>query len=118
VDGLAVNVPVPNGSNLDLVAQLRGSPEAAQVNDVVRRAAEGGYARWLEYAAEPLVSSDVIGNAHSAVFDSLATQALKGGLVKTISWFDNGWGYAARIVETIEALARFDGRAGGRETAS
>jgi glyceraldehyde 3-phosphate dehydrogenase len=118
VDGMAVNVPVPNGSNLDLVALLRSGPDAAQVNAVVRQAAEGPYARWLEYAVEPLVSSDVIGSARSAVFDSLATQTLKGGLARTVSWFDNGWGYAARIVETLETLARFDGNTRRREAAS
>ncbi|HEY3176944.1 MAG TPA: glyceraldehyde 3-phosphate dehydrogenase NAD-binding domain-containing protein [Candidatus Polarisedimenticolia bacterium] len=118
VDGLAINVPVPNGSNLDLVTRLRAGLDAAQVNAVVREAANGPLARWLEYSSEPLVSSDVIGNAHSAVLDSLATQSLKGGLVRTVSWFDNGWGYAARIVETIEALARLDGGNRRREAAS
>ena len=110
IDGMAINVPVPNGSNLDLSVQLRQDATAGEVNDIVRRAAEGPYRPWLEYATEPLVSSDVIENTHSAVFDSLATLALKGGLVKTISWYDNGWGYSARIVETLLALARLDGK--------
>jgi len=61
----------------------------------------------LEYSTDPLVSSDVIGNVHSAIFDSLATIALPGGLVKTISWYDNGWGYAGRILETARTLAGF-----------
>jgi glyceraldehyde 3-phosphate dehydrogenase len=113
IDGLAVNVPVPNGSNVDLVTQMDKEMDAAAVNAVVQKAAQGPYARWLEFSTEPLVSSDVIGNSHSAVFDSLATVALKGGLVKTVSWFDNGWGYAARIIDTLEAIARFpkEGRA-------
>jgi glyceraldehyde 3-phosphate dehydrogenase len=106
-------VPVPNGSNVDLVTQMDKEMDAAAVNAVVQKAAQGPYARWLEFSTEPLVSSDVIGNSHSAVFDSLATVALKGGLVKTVSWFDNGWGYAARIIDTLEAIARFpkEGRA-------
>jgi glyceraldehyde 3-phosphate dehydrogenase len=110
VEGMAVNVPVPNGSNLDLVTQLRSEVTAERVNEIVRSAAEGELGDWIEYSTDPLVSCDVIGNPHSAVFDSLATLALPGGLVKTISWYDNGWGYAARIVELIEMLAGFEGR--------
>ncbi len=108
IDGMAVNVPVPNGSNVDLVTELKRDVDAAGVNAIVREAAEGPYAAWLQYATEPLVSSDVVATTRSAVFDSLATLALEGGLVKTVTWFDNGWGYAARIVETLETLARFD----------
>lgn len=104
--GMAVNVPVPNGSNLDLAAQLRKDVTVEEVNGIIREAAEGPYGAWLQFATEPLVSSDVIGNPSSAVFDSLATLALPGGLVKTVTWYDNGWGYSARIVETIGALAR------------
>jgi glyceraldehyde 3-phosphate dehydrogenase len=113
IDGLAVNVPVPNGSNVDLVTRLSREADAERVNAVVRDAAMGPYARWLQYAAEPLVSSDVIATTRSAVFDSLATVSLKGGLVKTVTWYDNGWGYAARLVDTLEAIASFpsEGRA-------
>ena len=108
VGGIAVNVPVPNGSNLDLAVQLERDLTVEEVNAAVRAAAEGAYQPWLEYATDPLVSSDVVGNPHSAIFDSLATIALKGGLVKTVSWYDNGWGYSARIVDVIVALARLD----------
>jgi len=113
IDGLAINVPVPNGSNVDLVTRLSREADADRVNAVLREAAGGPYARWLQYATQPLVSSDVIGSSHSAVFDSLATVSLKGGLVKTVTWYDNGWGYAARLVETLEAIAGFpkEGRA-------
>jgi len=110
IDGMAINVPVPNGSNLDLAVQLARDLSVADVNAIVREAAAGPYSAWLGYADEPLVSSDVIGNTCSAVHDSLATIALKGGLVKTVGWYDNGWGYSARIIETLEALSRFDGR--------
>ena len=105
IEGIAVNVPVSNGSNLDLTVQLRRPLAAAAINRIVRDAAEGPCAPWLEYATEPLVSRDVLGNAHSGVFDSLATLALPSGLTKTVIWYDNGWGYAARIVETIGAMA-------------
>ena len=107
LDGIAINVPVPNGSNLDLSTQLKRSLTAEEVNEIVREAAEGSLSDYVEYASEPIVSSDVIGNEHSAVFDSLATIALPGGLVKTISWYDNGWGYASRILETVRTLGGF-----------
>jgi glyceraldehyde 3-phosphate dehydrogenase len=107
LDGIAINVPVPNGSNLDLSTQLKRSLTVEEVNEIVREAAEGSLKPYVEYATEPIVSSDVIGNEHSAVFDSLATIALPGGLIKTISWYDNGWGYASRILETARTLGGF-----------
>jgi glyceraldehyde 3-phosphate dehydrogenase len=107
LDGIAINVPVPNGSNLDLSTQLKRSLTAEEVNEIVREAAEGSLSDYVEYASEPIVSSDVIGNEHSAVFDSLATIALPGGLIKTITWYDNGWGYASRILETAHTLGGF-----------
>jgi glyceraldehyde 3-phosphate dehydrogenase len=58
----------------------------------------------LEYTEEPIVSSDVIGNSHSAIFDSMATMVVGGNLVKTLTWYDNGWGYANRVVELIQRL--------------
>ncbi len=108
IDGFAINVPVPNGSNLDLSTQLKRDVTADEVNEIVRQAAEGRLKPYLEYATEPIVSTDVIGNEHSAVYDSLATIALPGGLVKTVTWYDNGWGYASRILETARTLHSFD----------
>ena len=105
VEGIAINVPVSNGSNLDLVVQLRRPLPAEEINRIVADAAAGPYARWLECSTEPLVSRDVIGNPRTGVFDTLATLALPAGLAKTVTWYDNGWGYAARIVETIDAMA-------------
>jgi len=78
------------------------------------QAAESGLGAYLEYATEPIVSSDVIGNEHSAIFDSLATVALPGGLVKTVTWYDNGWGYASRILETAVALGDLIAKGGAR----
>lgn len=108
IDGMALNVPVPNGSNLDLVTQLRDQEVTADaVNAAARAAADGELKGWFGYTDEPIVSSDVIGNPHSVVFDSLATMALPGGLVKTIGWFDNGWGFASRVAETVTTLGAF-----------
>lgn len=105
--GLAINVPVPNGSNVDLSARLKRSVTAEEINKIFRAAAEGDFKSYMQYVDEPIVSSDVLGNEHSAVFDSLATIALPGGLVKTICWYDNGWGYACRILETVRTLGGF-----------
>ncbi|MDM7914259.1 MAG: type I glyceraldehyde-3-phosphate dehydrogenase [Candidatus Eisenbacteria bacterium] len=105
LDGIAVNVPVPDGSTIDLVTLMKRPVTPEEVNEVVKSAAESTYRRVIEYATEPIVSSDVIGNSHSAIFDSLSTSVLGGDLLKTISWYDNGWGYATRVVELVEKLA-------------
>ena len=103
--GIAVNVPVPDGSTIDLVTLMRRPVTVEEVNEVVKSAAATTYKRVIEYATEPIVSSDVIGNSHSAIFDSLSTAVLGGDMLKTISWYDNGWGYATRVVELVEKLA-------------
>lgn len=105
LDGIAVNVPVPDGSTIDLVTLMSRPVTAEEVNEVVKSAAQSTYKRVIEYVTEPIVSSDVIGNSHSAIFDSLSTSVLGGDLLKTISWYDNGWGYATRVVELVEKLA-------------
>ena len=107
IDGMAVNVPVPNGSNLDLAVQLKKTLSVDEVNAILAAAAEGEYKKWLGYATEPVVSSDVIGRSESAIFDSLATIAMDGGLVKVIAWYDNGWGITARIVDTLLSIRDF-----------
>ena len=105
VEALAVNVPVPDGSSVDLVCDLNKDVTVESVNGVIQSAAGSSLYRGLiEYTEEPIVSSDVIGNSHSAMFDALATQVVEKRLLKTLTWFDNGWGYAHRVVEIIETL--------------
>jgi len=103
-DGIAMNVPVPDGSIADLVTLMSRPVTAVEVNEVVRSAAVSRYRSIIEYTEEPIVSSDVIGNPHSAVFDGLSTQVVGGNLLKTLTWYDNGWGYANRVVELIGRL--------------
>ncbi|MBU1228225.1 MAG: glyceraldehyde-3-phosphate dehydrogenase [Actinobacteria bacterium] len=103
--GMALNVPVPDGSTVDLVAFLEKPVTRESVNAAIKKAAADS--RILEYTEEPVVSSDVIGNTHSAVFDGLATVVIDETMIKAIIWFDNGWGYAARAVELMEKLAEF-----------
>jgi glyceraldehyde 3-phosphate dehydrogenase len=108
LDGMALCVPVPDGSCVDLVARMSRTLTAAEVNARVREAAAAELHHVVEYIEDPIVSSDVIGNPHSAVFDGLSTQVLGGNLLKTLTWYDNGWGYAMRVVELTRRLAEFD----------
>lgn len=107
LDGMAMNVPVPDGSIADLVLLMSRAVTAEEINEVVRSAAARRYRPILEYTEEPIVSSDVIGSPHSGIFDGLSTQVVGGNLVKALVWFDNGWGYANRVVELIVRMAGF-----------
>jgi glyceraldehyde 3-phosphate dehydrogenase len=104
LDGMAMRVPVPDGSTVDLVVELNENVTVEQVNDAVRVAAEGPLAGIIEYNVDPIVSTDIIGNPHSSIFDAAATQVLGGNLVKVMSWYDNEWGYSNRVVDLIERL--------------
>jgi glyceraldehyde 3-phosphate dehydrogenase len=105
LDGMAMRVPVPDGSIVDLSCRLGRSPSAADVNAAVREAADGPLRRIVEYSEAPLVSSDIIGNPHSSIFDALSTASAGDGWVKAVAWYDNEWGYSNRVVDLIEKLA-------------
>ena len=106
LDGMAMRVPVADGSIVDLVVELSTEVTAEELNDTVRAAAAGRFAGIVEYTEAPVVSSDIIGNPHSTVFDSGATDVLGGNLVRTLSWYDNEWGYSNRVVDLIDRLAK------------
>jgi len=106
LDGVAMRVPVPDGSIVDLSVRLRGEPGAARVNEALAAAAAGPLRSILEYSTRYLVSSDVIGNPHSSIVDSLLTRSAGEGFVKVIAWYDNEWGYSSRVVDLIGRLAR------------
>jgi glyceraldehyde 3-phosphate dehydrogenase len=105
LDGMAMRVPVPDGSTVDLVVELEREVTVDEVNAAVKRAAEGPLAGIIEYTEDPIVSTDVIGNPHSSIFDASGTHVLGGNLVKVMSWYDNEWGYSNRVVDLIERLA-------------
>jgi len=105
LDGLAMRVPVPDGSIVDLVARLRSKPSVEDVNDAVRKAADGPMQKVLEYSQAPLVSSDIIGNPHSSIFDAMSTHSLQDGYLRVVSWYDNEWGYSNRVVDLIDKMA-------------
>ena len=104
LDGMALRVPVPDGSIVDFVARLRQRPSRDEVNAAVRAAATGPMARYLEYSEVPLVSSDIIGNPRSSIFDALSTRAEGDGYAKVVSWYDNEWGYSNRVVDLLDKL--------------
>jgi glyceraldehyde 3-phosphate dehydrogenase (phosphorylating) len=105
LDGMSLRVPVVDGSIVDFTARLRGRPGVAEVNAAVRAAAAGPLARIVEYSEAPLVSSDIVGNPHSTVFDARSTQASGDGYVKVVAWYDNEWGYSQRVADLLERLA-------------
>ncbi len=109
LDGLAMRVPVPDGSIVDLVARVRAKPDTAAVNAAVREAAEGPLKAVVEYSEVPLVSTDIIGNPHSSVFDALSTRAEGDGYVKVVAWYDNEWGYSNRVVDLIDRMVAVGG---------
>ena len=109
LDGLAIRVPVPDGSLVDLTVELNSDVTEEAVNAAMLAASSGPLNGILAYSEEELVSSDIIGNNHSSIFDSKLTQVIDGRMVKVISWYDNEWGYSSRVEELIGRLAAMDG---------
>ena len=105
LDGFALRVPVIVGSCVDLVVILGKDVTKEQVNEAVKKAAAGPLKGILEYCAEPIVSSDIIGNPASSIFDALSTMVMEGKMVKVVSWYDNEWGYSNRTVDIMERMA-------------
>jgi glyceraldehyde 3-phosphate dehydrogenase len=105
LDGMAIRIPIPDGSLVDLVALLKKDVTVEEVNAAMKKHAEGDMKGILEYTDEPIVSSDIIGNPHSSIFDAGATMVTGGNLVKVLSWYDNEWGYSNRVVDLINQVA-------------
>ena len=106
IRGMAMNVPVPNGSVVDLVCWHPRPVTKTAINEVVRTGASGRFPGILAYEDAPLVSSDIIHSAYSGTFDGDATMALGDRVSKTLCWFDNGWGYAHRAIDLMQRLGR------------
>ena len=104
-DGFSIRVPTPNVSVVDLVAELKSSVTAEQVNDALKEAADGHLRGILGYTDEPLVSSDFMRNPNSSIVDSAMTRVIGGNMVKVLSWYDNEWGYSNRVVDLVSKLA-------------
>ncbi len=104
LDGFAVRVPVADGSLVDLTCTLEKPVTVESVNEAMREAASGPLSGVLEYSTEPLVSSDIVGNPASSVFDSEFTRVVGEKTVKVISWYDNEWGYSCRMVDMLKHM--------------
>ncbi|MGR3294851.1 MAG: type I glyceraldehyde-3-phosphate dehydrogenase [Candidatus Bathyanammoxibius sp.] len=105
LDGVALRVPVVDGSITDLSAILKKSVTKEEVNEAMKKASQGELKGILEYCDEPIVSSDIIGNPHSCIFDSLSTYVVEGNLVKVMGWYDNEWAFSQRMAELTELFA-------------
>lgn len=109
IEGIAYRVPVPTGSLVDLTVMLGKKTTPQEINDAMAEAAEGDLRGILKYSEDPLVSVDVVGNSHSAIFDGLLTNVRKDKMAKVVAWCDNEWGYAVRVTDLIEKLTILDG---------
>ena len=105
LDGIAMRVPVPDGSVVDFNVRLEQDVTLEKINDAVHAAAESGpLAKVLEYSTLPVVSTDIIGNEHSSIYDAPFTRVIGGNFIKTLNWYDNEWGYSNRVVDLIGIL--------------
>ncbi|MCD6234206.1 MAG: type I glyceraldehyde-3-phosphate dehydrogenase [Candidatus Marinimicrobia bacterium] len=105
LDGMALRVPTPDGSLVDLTVELKKEVTIEEVNAAMKKASEGSMKGILEYTEDPIVSVDVIGNSHSSIFDAKSTM-MAGNMVKVLSWYDNEWGYSVRVVDLLEKMAK------------
>ena len=105
LNGMAIRVPTPTGSLVDLVVELEKDATVEEINAAIKAAAEGDMKGILAYCEDPIVSADVIGDTHSSVFDALSTMKIGKNMVKVLSWYDNEWGYSNRVVDLIDLIA-------------
>ncbi len=104
--GISLRVPVPTGSIVDLTSVMSRDVTKEEVNAAMKKAAEGPMKGILSYNEDPIVSTDIIGDSHSSIFVPDWTQVLEGNLLKTLSWYDNEWGYSCRTVDLIAKIAK------------
>lgn len=109
LDGMALRVPVPDGSIVDLTVELEKNTTVDEINAAMKAAADGPLKGILEYSTDPIVSSDIVGNSASSIFDAPLTQVMDGNFVKVVSWYDNEWGYSNRVEDLIVKIAHQDG---------
>ena len=106
LDGMAVRVPTANGSLVDLTVQLKKRATVADINAAMKKAARGSLKGYLEYTEDPIVSIDIVGNPHSAIFDAKATMSIGNNLFKVLAWYDNEFGYSRRMVDMLAILGK------------
>lgn len=106
LDGIAIRVPVITGSATDLVCEVEKTATAEEINALFKNVAGNHMKGVLEYSEEPLVSSDIIHNPHSSIFDSQMTAVMEGNMIKVLSWYDNEWGYSNRMVDLMALMSK------------
>ena len=109
LDGIAMRVPVPDGSVVDSIFRLGKNVTIDDINEVVMSASKSEkMSNVVEYSTLPVVSTDIIGNPHSSIFDAPFTKVIEGSLVKTLNWYDNEWGYSNRVADLVNILGQFN----------
>ncbi|MEK7702662.1 MAG: type I glyceraldehyde-3-phosphate dehydrogenase [Nitrospirota bacterium] len=106
LDGMAVRVPTPNVSMIDLVVELESDVTVAEIREAMIKAAHGTLSGIVQYTEEPLVSVDLRGNPHSAIIDGTLTMVIGQKMVKVIAWYDNEWGYASRVADLVQYISK------------
>ncbi len=106
LDGIAIRVPVQDGSATDLVVEMEKDVTAEEINAAIKEAAEGELKGILQYTEDLIVSGDVIDNDHSSIFDAQSTKVMDGNFVKVLSWYDNEWGYSCRMIDMIKFMSK------------
>ncbi|HPB42201.1 MAG TPA: type I glyceraldehyde-3-phosphate dehydrogenase [Sphaerochaeta sp.] len=106
LNGMAMRVPVPTGSVVDLVVELEKDASVEEINAAMKAASEGSMKGVLEYTEDPIVSRDIVGNHHSSIFDAQLTMKMGDKLVKVLSWYDNEMGYSHRVVDLVKKLVK------------
>lgn len=105
-DGMAIRVPTPDGSVIDLVANLSKEVTVDEINDVFKKASQNSMKGIIQYTEDPIVSIDIVGNSHSSIFDSLATMVMgkKSNMIKILTWYDNEYGFSNRMIDMLQIM--------------
>jgi glyceraldehyde 3-phosphate dehydrogenase len=107
LDGMAIRVPTPNVSLIDLVVEVEKNTTAEEVNEAFKEASKGSLNNIMRFEDKPLVSIDFNGDTFSAIIDGISTKVIEGDMVKVLAWYDNEWGYSSRVKDLLKFIARF-----------
>jgi glyceraldehyde 3-phosphate dehydrogenase len=106
LDGMAIRVPTPNVSLIDLVVEVEKNTTAEEVNEAFKEASQGSLNKIMRFEDKPLVSVDFNGDAFSSIIDGISTKVIEGNMVKVLAWYDNEWGYSNRVKDLLKFIAR------------
>ena len=115
MDGMAIRVPTPNVSVVDLVIEAKRETTVDEVNKVFKEASQGKLSKYLDYTKEPLVSRDFYGNNKSAIVDGLSTRVVEGKMIKVLAWYDNEWAYSCRVNDLVSYMVKSEAKSGSKE---